>query len=347
MTRGNHEQCNRAGQGWYRFLDTQPFDTADVHTCDNPAYDDPGTTSTATTANTSCTNYSVYGNCSGNWNNPFLVEINSSTQIVVFDTSDAKPQSQTVNAAFPALPTGSTSLATNSSSLFFATYASELTTAGCLVGASSGTGCGSPLPFNFWSNHHPIFGYATGSPPANAIPAFPPVMNHVFPGTYFPPPINLALHGHTHDYQALDFAPGPLPDGGTFQPAATLVSGNAGDILDVALPYPLTGTALSSVLNPTEVSVATIDGVQQFATSDNGTPYQNPISDAAVAAGDNPTDNGFGYIVLTFNAGPPATWTSTEYRTDNTIRDVCTIQRSGQMSCTSWGVIAPDDAGVY
>ena len=24
MTRGNHEQCNRAGQGWYRFLDTQP-----------------------------------------------------------------------------------------------------------------------------------------------------------------------------------------------------------------------------------------------------------------------------------------------------------------------------------
>jgi len=343
MTRGNHEQCNRAGQGWYRFLDTQPFDTADVHTCDNPAYDDPGTTSTATTADTTCTNYSVYGNCSGNWNNPFLVQINASTQIVVFDTADAKPQSQALNAAFPALPTGSSSLPTGATSLFFATYASELTTAGNLVEAA-------PLPFNFWSNHHPIFGYATGSPPANPIPAFLPVMNHVFPDTYFPPPINLALHGHTHDYQAIDFQTGTLPDGGTFQPAATLVSGNAGDILDLALPYPLPPDAGSSVNNPTAVEVATIGGVQQFASSDNGTPYQNAISDAAVAAGDNPTDNGFGYMVLQFNpgdAGTAATWTSTEYRTDNTVRDVCTIQTSGQMSCASWGVIAPDDAGVY
>src|SRR5580704_14004067 len=127
MTRGNHEQCNRAGQGWYRFLDTQPFDTADVHTCDNAAYDDPGTSSTSTSPNTSCTNFSVYGNCTGNWNNPFLVNINASTQIVVFDTSNAKVQSQAVNPAFPALPTGSTSLPTGSTSLFFATYASELT----------------------------------------------------------------------------------------------------------------------------------------------------------------------------------------------------------------------------
>jgi len=291
MTRGNHEQCNRAGQGWYRFLDTQPFDTADVHTCDNPDYDDPGTASNSTSSNTSCTNYSVYGNCTGNFNNPFLVQINSSTQIVVFDTADAKPQSQAVNSAFPALPTGSTSLPTGATSLFFATYASELTTAGTLVEASS-------LPFNFWSNHHPIFGYATGNPPANPIPAFPPVMNHVFPGTYFPPPINLALHGHTHDYQAIDFQTGALPEGGTFQPAATLVSGNAGDILDLALPYPLPPDAGSSVNNPAAVEVATIAGVQQFASSDNGTPYQNPISDAAVAAGDTPTDNGFGYMVL-------------------------------------------------
>ncbi len=299
MTRGNHEQCNRAGQGWYRFLDTNDYDTTGVHTCDDPADD-------ATAAG-------------GNWNNPFLVNINASTQVVVFDTANAKPQSQ------------SPSLATGPGSLFFTTYASELQTAGDLVSAS-------PLPFNLWSNHHPIFGYATGNPPANPIPAFPPVMNSVFPGTYFPPPINLALHGHTHDFQALNFATGTLPDGGTFQPAATLVSGNAGDILDTALPYPLTGTALSSVLDPTAVSVATVGAVQQFSSSDNGTPYQNPNSS---------TDNDFGYMVLEFNAGAPATWTATEYRTDNTIRDVCTIQTSGQISCASWGVIPPDDAGVY
>jgi hypothetical protein len=298
MTRGNHEQCNRAGQGWYRFLDTNPYDTTGVHTCDNPADD-----ATAT---------------GGNWNNPFLVTINSSTQVVVFDTANAKPQSQS-----PSLPTGP-------GSLYYTTYASELATAGTLIGAS-------PLPFNLWSNHHPIFGYATGNSPTNPIPAFPPVMNSVFPGTYFPPPINLALHGHTHDYQAINFTPGTLPDGGTFQPAATLVSGNAGDILDTALPYPLTGSAVSAVGNPTAVSVATVGGVQQFATSDNGAPFQNPNSS---------TDNDFGYMVLQFNAGSPATWTSTEYRTDNTVRDVCTIQASGQISCASWGVVQPDDAGV-
>jgi hypothetical protein len=299
MTRGNHEQCNRAGQGWYRFLDTNPYDTTGVRTCDNPADDAIAT--------------------GGNWNNPFLVNINSSTQVVVFDTSNAKPQSQS-----PSLPTGP-------GSLFFTTYASELTTAGNLLAAS-------PLPFNLWSNHHPIFAYAAGNPPANPIPAFIPVMNSVFPGTYFPAPINLALHGHTHDYQAVNLQTGTLPDGGTFQPAATLVSGNAGDILDTALPYPLTGAAVSSVGNPTAVSVATVGGVQQFATSDNGAPFQNPNSS---------TDNGFGYMVLQFNPGSPATWTSTEYRTDNTVRDVCTIQTSGQMSCASWGVIQPDDAGAY
>ncbi len=298
MTRGNHEQCNRAGQGWYRFLDTSAYDTTGVHTCDNPADD-------AIAAG-------------GNWNNPFLVNINPSTQIVVFDTANAKPQSQT-----PALPTGS-------GSVFFNTYQSELMMAGNLVGAA-------PLPFNLWSNHHPIFGYATGTPPANPIPAFPPIMNATFPGTYFPPPINLALHGHTHDYQAVDLAPGTLPDGGTFQPAATLVSGNEGDILDTALPYPINNSLAG-------IAVATVGGVQQFATSDNGAPFQNTNIPSGSTA---PVDNSFGYMVLQFNAGPPATWVSTEYRTDNTVRDVCTIQTSGQMSCASWGIVQPDDAGVY
>jgi hypothetical protein len=299
MTRGNHEQCNRAGQGWYRFLDTNAYDTTGARTCDDPAFDAVAT--------------------GGNWNNPFLVAVNASTQIVVFDTANAKPQSQS-----PALATGP-------GSMFFTTYASEMTTAGNLVNAS-------PLPFNLWSNHHPIFGYATGTSPTNPIPAFVPIMKSVFPGTYFPPAINLALHGHTHDYQAINFQSGTLPGGGTFQPAATLVSGNAGDILDSQLPYPLTGSAVSAVGDPTAVSVATVNGVQQFATSDNGAPFQNPNSS---------TDNDFGYMVLDFNAGPPATWTSTEYRTDNTVRDVCTVQTSGQIACASWGIIPPNDAGAY
>ena len=216
--------------------------------------------------------------------------------------------------------------------MFFTTYASELTTAGNLVGAS-------PLPFNLWSNHHPIFGYATGTPPANPIPAFLPVMNSVFPGTYFPPPINLALHGHTHDYQAINFQPGTLPDGGTFQPAATLVSGNAGDILDTALPYPLTGSAVSVGSGTRRRSVSPPSAVCSSSPArTTARPSRIPVSS---------TDNDFGYMVLQFNAGRAATWTATEYRTDNTVRDVCTIQTSGQISCASWGVIQPDDAGVY
>jgi hypothetical protein len=249
--------------------------------------------------------------------------------------------------------------------LYYGTYGCELATAGELVGASSSYSPPSPqspctisnfiggqMPFNFWANHHPIFGYAvpTSGLPTNPITAFPPIMETVFPSTYFPPPINLTLHGHTHDYQAIDFQAGTLPDGGTFQPAATLVSGNAGDILDLALPYPLTGSAVSAVGNASAVSVATIGGVQQFATSDNGSPYANPISPAAAAAGETPTDNDYGYMVLQFNpgdGGTAATWVSAEYRTDNTVRDVCTVQPTGQLSCASWGIILADDAGVY
>jgi hypothetical protein len=298
MTRGNHEQCNRAGQGWYRFLDTSAYDTTGHRTCDNAADD-----LTAT---------------GGSYSNPFLVQINAATQIVVFDTSNAKPIKGT--------PTGTTSA-------WYTTYQSELQTAGTLVGMAN-----PPLAFNLWANHHPIFGYTPGPPTTSPIPLFPPVMNAVYPGTYFPPQINLALAGHTHDYQAINFATGTLPGGGTFQPAASLVSGNAGDILDTAMPYPLTGAAVSAVGNPSAVSVATVGGVQQFASSDNDVPFQNPNSS---------TDNSYGYMVLEFNAGPPSTWVATEYRWDNTVRDVCTIQKDGTISCASWGIIPPNAAGVY
>src|SRR5262249_24362962 len=37
MVRGNHEECARAGQGWYRFLDTQPYES--IRTCNDPAND--------------------------------------------------------------------------------------------------------------------------------------------------------------------------------------------------------------------------------------------------------------------------------------------------------------------
>ena len=42
MVRGNHELCNRAGQGWYRYLDPNPYDATGVKTCNDPANDNVG-----------------------------------------------------------------------------------------------------------------------------------------------------------------------------------------------------------------------------------------------------------------------------------------------------------------
>ncbi len=64
IVRGNHEVCNRAGQGWYRYLDPAPFDSSDVKTCDNPANDN-----------------------TGNFNDPWAVSFGD-TQFIAFDSSN-------------------------------------------------------------------------------------------------------------------------------------------------------------------------------------------------------------------------------------------------------------------
>ena len=52
-------------------------------------------------------------------------------------------------------------------------------------------------------------------------------MNAAFPGNYYPPNIGIAMHGHVHDFQALNFSSNH---------PATFVAGNGGDNLDSALP---------------------------------------------------------------------------------------------------------------
>ncbi len=264
MVRGNHEGCNRAGQGWYRFLDTNPYDP--VKTCDDPAND-------AIAAG-------------GNYNDPFLVSINAATQLVVFDSSF-------IPKALPA-----------TTSTAYTTYQSELQAAGNLV-ASPPAG----VSFNWWANHHPILGFATATPPAvptTAAPGLAPIMNAVFPNTYFPPNVNLALHGHVHDFQAIDFAPGA-----SFTNAATLVSGNAGDTLDVALPSPL----------------ASPDPSVSVASEGDAGPGSAMANSAA-----------FGYMVLQYQSADN-TWLAIEYRVDDSVRDTCILQASGHMTCASYGYL--------
>ncbi|HTJ62422.1 MAG TPA: metallophosphoesterase [Alphaproteobacteria bacterium] len=71
FVRGNHESCDRAGQGWQRLLD--PYPLAANRTCDDPANDTVG-----------------------NFADPYAVPLGDGSQIVVWDTAMAG------NGPFPA-----------------------------------------------------------------------------------------------------------------------------------------------------------------------------------------------------------------------------------------------------
>jgi hypothetical protein len=266
VVRGNHEMCNRAGQGWYRFLDTNPFDSTDVHTCDNATYDPAAN--------------------GGNFNNPYLVAINSVTQLVVFDSANAP---------------GSASAATSTLS---STYESELTLAGELVANPP-----SGVTWNWWTNHHPIIAFQT-SPISTSVPYMAPLFNAIFPNTYFPTEINLVFHGHVHDYQAISFASEVTDAGVAYTNPATIVSGNAGDLLATALP--------------SVVTTPPVSGVSVGSEGDAG-------PGSAIAS-----SPGFGYMVMQYQSSTN-TWLSTEYRTDNSVRDTCTVYPNGTLTCASWG----------
>ena len=62
VTRGNHEECRRAGQGWFRFLDTRPFD--EMRSC-NEAKND----------------------LTGNFTPPYAVPISRDQQLIMFDSA--------------------------------------------------------------------------------------------------------------------------------------------------------------------------------------------------------------------------------------------------------------------
>jgi len=62
VTRGNHEECARAGQGWSRFLDVRPFTPA--MSCDDPANDNLA-----------------------NVSEPYAVALGADTQLVLFDSA--------------------------------------------------------------------------------------------------------------------------------------------------------------------------------------------------------------------------------------------------------------------
>jgi Calcineurin-like phosphoesterase len=255
MVRGNHEACNRAGQGWFRYLDPYPFDATDTKTCDNPTFDNVGTTTPAGTP----ADY----NLAGNYTNPWAVSFGD-TQIVTFDSSNAPKSAFSPAAQQP--------------------YTSELAAAAALA---------TPNFLNIWAVHHPVLGYTAANPPTIGQPGLQSVMGAAFPGTggainYYPPNIGLAVHGHVHDFQALDFSSNH---------PATFVAGNGGDNLDSALP------AAGSGFNPNADLPAPGTLIKAFGYSQE---FGFMVMDRVGAVGDK-------------------NWKFTSYKTDGTIIAVCSM----------------------
>ncbi|MFC5478510.1 metallophosphoesterase [Massilia suwonensis] len=79
LARGNHENCSRAGQGWWRWLDPRPFQAG--RDCDLPAND-----------------------AIGEHSDPYAVPLGGGAQLVVFDTANTNykglPQSDPRRAAY-------------------------------------------------------------------------------------------------------------------------------------------------------------------------------------------------------------------------------------------------------
>lgn len=63
LARGNHENCTRGGQGWWRYLDPRPFEQG--RDCDLPAND-----------------------ASGDYSDPYAVPLGGGAQLIVFDTAN-------------------------------------------------------------------------------------------------------------------------------------------------------------------------------------------------------------------------------------------------------------------
>ncbi len=186
MVCGNHEECARAGQGWYRFLDTEPYQSD--RTCNDPQ------------------NYPI-----ANYSDPYAVPIGDDTQVIVFDS--AKVTMSPLDPSDPA----------------FVKYQDELRQVEALAAAN-------PNALSVWANHHPLLAFSpvTGTTVMGGNPALLSVMYATYDTAYYPPGISLALHGHTHMLEILNFA--------TSHPATFMV-GNGGDNLAINLPDPFPSDA--------------------------------------------------------------------------------------------------------
>lgn len=147
-----------------------------------------------------------------NYSEPYAVSLGNATQLIVFDSARAsKTPLKTTDKQFQ---------------IYEAQFRSVATLA-----AKGG------MRTTMFTNHHPILGFAPipGANPFGGQASLLSVLGALNAQAYYPAGIDLALHGHVHDFQAISFASG--------QPA-TIVSGTGGDNLDVNLPDPMPANAM-------------------------------------------------------------------------------------------------------
>lgn len=211
----------------------------------------------------------------GNYADPYAVSLGGGSQVIVFDSAKA----------------GRAALA-NTDPQFIA-YQKQFQTVAWLA-AKPG------MTTTIFTNHHPILAFApiAGANPAPGNQALQSVMSNLNAQAYYPPGVQVALHGHVHDFQAINFA--------SVHPA-TIVSGNGGDNLDVALPDPLPP---GSVPAPG----TTIDRITHHAS--------------------------FGFLVMDRRAAPANGWTFKAYTKAGKLMTSCD-QTGNTLSCDKTGFIAP------
>jgi hypothetical protein len=147
----------------------------------------------------------------GNFDAPYAVPLGGGLQLVVFDSAHAGN-----NPLRPERP---------KDAVIQARYLEEMKQVAALTA--------TPGLRSWFLSHHPVLAFAPrDSRPLQPYPGNAPLqsaLRSVFGEAYFPPTVQLALHGHVHNFQAVDFS-SPQP--------ATLVAGNGGDNLDDRLPRP-------------------------------------------------------------------------------------------------------------
>ncbi len=142
---------------------------------------------------------------------PYAVPLGGNWQIIVVDSSRA---SRALDRARPA------------DAAAFARYEQDLDRVAELAAV--------PGMHSIFVSHHPVLGFSLerGARPVFGTPALLEPMRARNGTQYFPAGVELAIHGHVHTFQALDFR--------SAHPV-TLITGHGGDLLDAELPDRVAG----------------------------------------------------------------------------------------------------------